>query len=155
LFERGAALDAVLVDGRELLHGGFEETEAPAAVGVHIAKGNEALLAPALDGFGGDVELAGDVFKGEHGVALGSGFFDFDGEGVGEEFDEGGEVRAEYFACRDVLSMGAELEAGDAEVDEVPGVGFEGVDGGEEFDGGAKLLAPLIGGRVAELVGQL
>ena len=55
--------------------------------------------------------------------------------------DEGGEVVAEVFAGDEVVGVGDGLEAGDAVVDEVPGVGFEGVDVEEEVGGEGELLA--------------
>jgi hypothetical protein len=159
LFEGGGAGDAFLVVAGESGDGRLEEAQASAAVGVEVAHGDEALFAPALDGFGGDGELFGDIFEEQDaagaGGTFGEGVFDPDMEGVGEEFDEGGEVGAEDFAGEGVVGVFAGVEAGDAEVDEVPGVGFGGVDGGEEFGGGAELLAALVGRGVGELGGQL
>ena len=51
-----------------------------------------------MDGFGGDVEFAGDVVEFQDGVTGSASVFDFYGEGVGEEFDEAGEIGPEDFA---------------------------------------------------------
>ena len=96
-----------------------------------------------------------DIIEEHDGVAGGGTLFDGDGEGIGEEFDEGSEVGAEDFAGEGVIEMGTRLKAGDAEVDEIPGIGFGGIYGGEQRHGGVHLLPPLVGGGVGELGGQL
>ena len=155
--EGGGALDALLVVGGELRDGGGVEAEAAAAVGLDEALGDQALLAPALDGFGGDGEFFGDFIECEDGIvdAGGNGVFDFDGEGIGEEFDQRGEIGTEDVAGDVVIGMGDGLEAGDAEMDEVPGVSFSSVDVGHEGDGSAQLLVAFIRRGVGELRGQL
>ena len=155
LFEAGGFFDAIFVVCRETRDGGVEETKPSAAVGVEVAKGDEALLAPALDGFGGDRELAGDILEFEHGVASGSRFFDADGEGVGKEFDQAREVRAQNLPRHHMIKMRAGLKARNAEMEEIPRIGLGGINVGEEIDDKLQLLAPFFGGGVGELVGQL
>ena len=104
--------------------------------------------------------MPSNIFEGQDAITgTGAtdrlGIFDLDRKRVGEEFDEGGEVGAEDLARHDVIDVGAGLEAGDAEVDEIPRVGFGGIDGGEQGNGGMQLLAAFVGRRVGKLIGQL
>jgi len=85
LAEGGGAFDALFVGGGEGCDVGLEECESAFAVGVEVADGDEAVLTPALDGFGGDGEFGGEVFEGQKSVAGGGGGGGRGGGGGGKQ----------------------------------------------------------------------